>query len=222
MEEPKPYPPLPKSPVPEEPAGGEAEYTPKLKIKLRDGKAREIQHMMTTSFWSADGKLISAEEFLHNLFGTLPDFFRDEDELRAIWSNPITRKTLLANLADAGYGKDELNVLQRLVQAENSDLFDVLEYISFARKPISRADRVASAESNIFARLSPPQKEFLDFVLDKYIECGVDELDQEKLPSLLALKYHSLNDAKDQLGEVAAIRATFIDFQKYLYQQQVA
>ncbi|HLL96841.1 MAG TPA: type I restriction-modification enzyme R subunit C-terminal domain-containing protein [Spirosoma sp.] len=91
--------------------------------------------MMATSFWSADGRIISAEEFLHNLYGTLPDFFNNEDELRTIWSNPVTRKTLLEKLADAGFGQDELGVLQRLVQAENSDLFDVLEYISFAHQP---------------------------------------------------------------------------------------
>ncbi|QMW01035.1 EcoAI/FtnUII family type I restriction enzme subunit R [Spirosoma foliorum] len=220
--EPKPYPIPPPSGGPKDPPGGGDDYKPKLKIKLRDGKEREIQHMMSTSFWSADGRIISAQEFLEALYGTLPDFFTDEEELRSIWSNPMTRKTLLANLAEAGYGKDELIALQRLIQAENSDLFDVLEYISFARKPISRADRVAEAESTIFALLTPQQKEFLEFVLDKYVESGVDELDQEKLPSLLELKYHSLNDAAERLGSVAAIRSTFIDFQKHLYEQKAA
>jgi type I restriction enzyme R subunit len=44
----------------------------KVKIKLRDGKEREIQHMIATSFWSAEGRPISAEEFLQNMFGKLP------------------------------------------------------------------------------------------------------------------------------------------------------
>ena len=221
--DPKPYPNLPPS-TPDgtaEPPGGDA-YKPKLKIKLRDGKEREIGHMMATSFWSTDGRVISAEEFLEALYGTLPDFFKDEAELRTIWSNPLTRKTLLDKLAEAGYGKDELGALQRLIQAENSDLFDVLEYISFARKPISRADRVAEAEPKIFALLSAQHREFLEFVLDKYIESGVGELDQSKLPGLLELKYKSVHDAADRLGGVASIRATFIDFQQYLYQYQVA
>jgi type I restriction enzyme R subunit len=94
----------------------------KLKIKLSDGKEREIQHMIQTSFWSADGKPISAEEFLHNLFGKLPEFFKDEDELRKIWSNPITRKVLLDKLAEAGYGMNELKTLQQLIDAENSEV----------------------------------------------------------------------------------------------------
>ena len=101
----------------------------KVKVKLKDGKEREIQHMITTSFWSADGKPISAEEFLNNLFGTLPSFFKSEEELRTIWSNPLTRKTLLEKLDEAGYGKEELSILQQLVNAEKSDLYDVLEYV---------------------------------------------------------------------------------------------
>ncbi len=191
----------------------------KIKIKLRDGKEREIQHMISTSFWSADGKPISAEEFLQGMFGTLPEFFKSEDELRRIWSNPNTRKTLLEKLADAGYGLDELATLQKMINAEKSDLFDVLEYISFAMKPITREMRVAQAQSKIFNGLDNKQKEFLEFVLSKYIETGVEELDQEKLPDLLTLKYQAISDAEEILGGVENIRSTFIDFQKYLYEK---
>jgi type I restriction enzyme R subunit len=194
----------------------------KTKIKLRDGKEREIQAMIQTSFWSADGRPISVEEFLHNLYGTLPDFFKSEEELRELWSNPMTRKTLLERLEDAGYGKEVLTTLQKLIDAEKSDLFDVLEYISFALKPITREQRVANAQHKMFALLNDKQKAFLEFVLSKYIETGVEELDAEKLPMLLELKYHSISDAVETLGDVKSIRSTFIDFQKYLYQQRVA
>jgi len=178
--------------------------------------------MIATSFWSNDGKPISAEEFLKGMFGTLPDFFKTEDELRKIWSNPITRKTLIEKLFDAGYGKAELANLKKLINAENSDLFDVLEYISFAIKPISRELRVAQAQAKIFRGLDNKQKEFLEFVLSKYIETGVGELDQEKLPDLLTLKYQALMDAEEILGGVENIRNIFIEFQKYLYEKAVA
>jgi type I restriction enzyme R subunit len=194
----------------------------KVKIRLRDGKEREIQHMIATSFWSNDGKPISAEEFLKGLFGTLPEFFKSEDELRKIWSNPITRKTLIEKLFDAGYGRAELANLKKLINAENSDLFDVLEYISFAIKPITREMRVAQAQAKIFRELDNKQKEFLEFVLIKYIETGVGELDQEKLPDLLTLKYQALMDAEEILGGVENIRNIFIGFQKYLYEKAVA
>lgn len=189
----------------------------KIKIKLRDGKEREIQHMISTSFWSADGKPISVEEFMQNLFGTLPEFFKSEDELRKIWSNPNTRKALLEKLDEAGYGKDELESLQKLVNAENSDLFDVLAYISFAIEPISRSKRVDEAKQSILGKLDDNQKEFIQFVLSKYIDKGVEELDEWKLPVLLNLKYNAIDDAEKTLGGVEKIRSTFFDFQKYLY-----
>lgn len=200
-----------------QPGSENVEKKKRLKVKLRDGKEREIQHMISTSFWSADGKPISVEEFIQNLFGTLPTFFKNEDELRKIWSNPITRKVLLDQLANAGYGQNELSILQKMVNAENSDLFDVLEYIAFSIKPITREARVAKSQENIFSRLDKKQKEFLDFVLFKYIQTGVEELSEDKLPTLLELKYHTLSEATEFLGGVDKIRSTFIDFQKHLY-----
>ncbi|KAB8030716.1 EcoAI/FtnUII family type I restriction enzme subunit R [Fluviispira multicolorata] len=203
-------------------ANDDQQQNKRIKIKLRDGKEREIQHMISTSFWSPDGKPISSEEFLQNLYGTLPDFFKNEEELKKIWSNPMTRKTFLEQLSEAGYGKEELSSLQKLVNAEKSDLFDVLEFVSFAMPPITRQERVARAQSNIFAYLDTKQKEFLEFVLFKYIETGVEELDEEKLSSLVVLKYGAFEDAKKELGDVQNIRSIFIDFQKHLYQQSYA
>lgn len=195
----------------------------KVKVKLHEGKEWEIKHMISTSFWSANGTPISAEEFLQNLFGSLPDFFKSEEELRTIWSNPLTRRTLLLKLEEAGYGKEELQTLQRLIDAEKSDLFDVLEYVFNSDiKPMTREARVAAARATIFALLNDKQKEFIEFVLSKYIETGVEELDQDKLPILLTNKYQSLEEAKDELGEVANISSLFIEFQKYLYQEGVA
>ena len=110
--------------------------------------------------------------------------------------------------------------MQKLINAEKSDIFDVLEYVAFAVKPITRETRVAEAQSNIFALLNNKQKEFLEFVLSKYIETGVEELDEEKLPDLLTLKYHAIKDASEILGSVENIRTTFFDFQKYLYERK--
>jgi len=195
----------------------------KVKVKLKDGKDREIQHMISTSFWSMDGKPISAEEFLNNLFGELPNFFKNEEELRMLWSNPMTRRTLLEKLDEAGFGKEELSTLQKLINAEKSDLFDVLEYVfNSDNTPMTREARVASAQATIFALLNNKQKEFIEFVLSKYIETGVEELDQEKLPILLTNKYQSLEDAKAVLGDVGNISSLFIEFQKHLYQNVVA
>jgi type I restriction enzyme R subunit len=195
-----------------------------IKIKLRNGKLFELKHFVTTSFLNADGTPVSAEEFLQNIYGELPRFFKDEEELRKIWSNPQTRKVFLGRLKEAGYPREILLELQRLVDMEKSDLYDVLEYIyrNFDYNAPTRETRVKIAKATIFALLNDKQKEFITFVLSKYIETGVDELDQEKLPILLTNKYQSLEDAKEILGDVANIRRLFIEFQQHLYKQKTA
>jgi len=192
----------------------------KLKIKLRDGKEREIQHMISTSFWSADGNPISINEFMDNMFGAMPEFFKSEDELIKIWSNPKTRKAFLEKISELGYNKNDLETLQKMIDAENSDLFDVLNYVSFLKNPISRKDRVSRAKDRIFNGLNEKQKEFLDFVLSKYEEDGIGELDEDSLPILLNLKYHSPADAINNLGGVESIRTVFFSFQENLYAKE--
>lgn len=190
-----------------------------VKIKLKDGKEREIKHISSTSYWGPDGKPITAEQFLTNLFGVLPDFFTSEKELREIWSMPASRKKLLERLAGSGFGKEEFKIIQNLIDAEKSDLFDILGFIAYASRPITREQRVEDARAKIFLGLDEKKKEFIAFVLDKYIETGVEELDQEKLPVLLKLKYNELADAMNILGPVEGIKNTFINFQQHLYKE---
>ncbi len=204
--------------------GGDEEPTvKKIKIKLSDGKAREIQSMRSTMFY-VDGKPISAEEFLQRLFNTLklPEFFGTEDTLRKLWANPITRSELLKKLEQQGCGKSDLLKLQEMIDADNCDLFDVLEYISYARKPITRAERVANAQSNIYTFLDEKQRDFIGFILRNYVQDGVDELDIEKLSATLTSKYGSVYEGQKQLGEVEDIKRIFVDFQQHLYNFKIA
>ncbi|MBI2441867.1 MAG: DEAD/DEAH box helicase family protein [Lentisphaerae bacterium] len=195
----------------------------KAKVKLADGKERNIQHMMATTFWHTDGTPMSAQQFMEMLFGKLPEFFKDEAELRALWSAPDTRKKLLQGLADKGFGGDQLAEMQKIIEAEKSDLFDVLAHVAYALPPVTREVRAANAKVFINTRFSAKQLVFLDFVLSHYVAVGVEELDQEKLTPLLRLKYHnSIADAVADLGRPEDIGTLFAGFQKYLYQQTVA
>lgn len=219
-----PYPqPIPRHP-PEVREPDPAEPPPrKVKIKLADGKARHIQHMMATSFWHPDGTPMSAAQFMEALFGKLPEFFNDEDELRALWSSPDTRRKLLDGLTEKGFGHDQLAEMQRIIDAENSDLFDVLAHVAYALEPLTREERAARAASLIGTHFDDRQRTFLEFVLSHYVSIGVEELDQAKLTPLLKLKYHdSIADAVADLGKPEDIGRVFAGFQKYLYQTDTA
>jgi len=193
--------------------------TKRAKIKLADGKERNIQHMMSTTFWHADGRPVSAQQFMEMLFGKLPEFFKNEDELRELWSAPDTRRKLLDGLAEKGFGHDQLREMQAIINAEKSDLFDVLAYVAYALSPITREERASKARADISAHFNGKERAFLDFVLSHYVTIGVEELDQEKLTPLLRLKYHdSISDAIADLGgDPQKVAQSFVRFQQYLY-----
>ncbi len=192
----------------------------KIKIKLSDGKMRQIKHISSVMYWSPEGKPITAREFVERMFDDLPKFFKDEDELRHIWQNPDTREKLLQELSEAGYDHDKLISMQRLIEAENSDIYDVLAYIAYNAAVLTRIERAEHAKPNINQLFQDDkQREFIDFILSKYIADGVEELSPKKMRTLLELKYHTVSDAAVLFGSTAKIRDTFVNFQKYLYQQ---
>ena len=198
--------------------GEDTPTKPKLRIKLSDGKVRELQSMTSTYFY-VDGKPISAEEFLKRLFDTLklPKLLESEEKLRTLWANPMTRKELLKKLENSGCHKDDLEKLQELINAKDSDLFDVLEYIAYAKAPVTRAARVETNKDNIYSFLNEKQRDFVGFVIKNYLKEGVDELDISILSKILENKYGSIHMAQSELGSVEDIQKTFIDFQVALY-----
>src|SRR5438128_215928 len=172
---------------------------------------------------ASDGTPMSAQRFMELLFGKLPEFFKDEAELRAIWSVPDTRKKLLQGFAEKGFGGEQLAEMQKIIDAEKSDLFDVLAHVAYALPPLTREDRAARAKVDISANFNRKQEAFLGFVLLHYISVGVEELDQDKLTPLLRLKYHdSIADVVADLGRPDDIGRVFAGFQKYLYQPEAA
>ena len=191
----------------------------KAKVKLADGKERNIQHLMVSSYWHPDGTPITAHQFLELLFGKIPEFFKNEAELRKLWSVPETRAKLLQGLAEKGFGLEQLIEIQKIIDAEKSDLFDVLAYVAYAVAPITRKDRANHAQIYINTKFPAKQQAFLNFVLSHYVTEGVHELDSEKLAPLLSLKYQgSISDAVADLGKPEEIGKTFSGFQKYLYE----
>ena len=138
--------PLAGPPVPLGPGPEPEPRRQKIKVKLADGKARTIQHMMVTSFWHSDGTPMSAQQFMEMLFGKLPDFFKDETELRTLWSAPDTRAKLLQGLAEKGFGREQMAEMQKLIDAEKSDLFDVLAHVAYALPPLTREERATKAK----------------------------------------------------------------------------
>ena len=187
-------------------------------VKLSANRQLEIDFIQEDLFYSPSGTPINSSQYVKSLFDDIPQFFENEEDLRNIWINPDTRKKLLDRLDETGHTSENLRKLEDVIRSPNTDIYDILSYIKFDKKPVTRLDR-SKFVSRYLETIGNQQRIFVEFVLDQYINLGVSELGTDKLSSLIEIKYGAITDAKKILGDVSSIKSLFIDFQKYLYPQ---
>ena len=187
-------------------------------VRLADGKVRRIKIIATTTYWGPDGKPMSATEFLERLFGDLSGIVTDEDQLRSTWSDPDTRERFMEKLDEAGYDRDRLDDIRRLVDAPKSDLFDVLAYVLFTKPPRTRSDRADGVRSSSFADAETDEmRELLKGILNAYETAGEEELSSSSLGQFLRTRYGSVSEGKAALGDLQEVKRAFTDLQSVIY-----
>lgn len=186
-------------------------------VKLADGKERRIQFVAATTYWSPEGRPITAQQFLERLFGDLSGLVGSEQELRDIWMRPDARQHFLTVLQEKGYDAGKLDEMARLIDAPDSDIFDVLAYVRFTLEPKTRRARVEAVTGGDLSGYEIQMREFLAAVLAAYERDGIEELALDKMGSFLQVKYGSMADAKRKLGDVRSIRDAFIGVQRALF-----
>ncbi len=191
-------------------------------ITLGGGRTVTIIGKSTTFYDPKLGKTIGADEFIQRLVGKLPGFFKSEEELRQIWSDPMTRKKLLQRLAEEGYDRKALEGIQKLLNAEDKDIFDILQYIAYNTNMKSRVERANECMEYVADSYNARQASFIEFILEQYKKNGVNELNDERVGKLITLRYGSPRDAQKVLGEMKQIRTIFCNFQHYLYQDRAS
>jgi type I restriction enzyme R subunit len=188
----------------------------KTVVRFPDGKDREIRYTVDTKFYM-DGKPVGPEEFLKRMFGELPDIFSSEEDLRRQWADPRTREALLMSLADRGFEEDKLQSLKELIDARDSDIYDVLRYIAYAKETITRQERAGIVREYYLEQLDDNEKDFVRFILDVYEKEGEGELSMGKLNALVRLKYRTAHDAVERLGRPEEIVEDYLELQQELY-----
>nr|WP_321484293.1 DEAD/DEAH box helicase family protein [uncultured Cohaesibacter sp.] len=206
---------------PGEPGDGGEDDAPrdKVVVKLSDGSLRRIKYIASTTYWSPEGKPISAADFLERLFGDLKGIVADEDQLRAIWSDPDNRERFLDQLSDRGYDRDRLDDIRKLVDSPESDLFDVLSYVLFTSVPKTRHERSENVRNHGLNETEEETKALLLAILAAYEELGERELATKKLGTFLTARYGSVSEGKAMLGSLDAIKHSFLSMQSFLYSE---
>jgi len=201
----------------------EVEDNPKIVIKLSEQKMLELEHTTQSFFYSKKNNLISAEEFIQELFDTcqLPDVIGDENKLKELWITSESRNLLLEKLKEFGFELGAIEEIGRLINSNDADVYDILEFIAFnstnLSRPISKKERVEKTSSKLLEDLNEDQSAFIKFLIERYLDEGVESINENNLSTLLQLKYESITKAEEILGEIRSIKNLFLNFQNNLY-----
>ena len=205
---------------PSNPPNPNAKKKEKVIVKLAHGRKVEIIDI-DTRYVGSDGTPLNAEEFLKQLVGSLPSLYKDVEQLRRIWKNPSERALLFTELENAGFGANNLKDLKSMINAEDSDIFDVLAYLSFNTPMKTRKERVSRVNGNeqVFAVYSDFKAiDFLKFVLLRYEVDGVEELGEDKIGDLIKLsELGSIQDAKNVFGGLPQLKQAYYQLQENIY-----
>jgi type I restriction enzyme R subunit len=188
----------------------------KTVVRLSDGKTRSIQHSVDTQFYF-NGRPVNPAEFVEIVYGELPTFFSSEEDLRRQWQDPAARELLLDGLAQKGFDEEKLNALKSIVDSQNSDLFDVLRYIAYAKETQSRAQRADYVRQHYMPNLPSKAQPLVDFILNTYEDIGENELTMPNLKRLLELQYKTMEEAVTRLGSPETIVEKYKAIQKSIY-----
>ena len=170
-----------------------------IDIKLSNGRRLSLETTWEQKIFFGD-EFVNLDEYVKKLFGRIPEFFSDADDLREKWSNPETREKLLQTLDEAGFAEEKLLLLKNMLKMQKCDLLDVLEYIAYNSTPIERAKRVELVKKQYVDALNKEQREFDDLILEYYASNGFRELGSDKLKTFINIKFNSMRDAKEKLN----------------------
>jgi type I restriction enzyme R subunit len=186
----------------------------KIRIQLAPHRTIFMDDMVETLYFDANGKPVTPEQFLKDLFSKLPEFFINEQELREMWSNEKTRDGLIDELAHRGFDLEKLLMLRDSFNAQDSDVYDVLRFIAFDKEIISRKKRIEDADLDFINALPEKNREFVQFVLKQYEKNGFEDLND--LTNLLNLKFGNTSIV-DEMGGVEEVRSNFDSLQEAIY-----
>ena len=139
---------------------------------------------------------------------------KDEEALREIWSNPITREHFMERVKDTGLTIEQISDIHEIIDAPKSDLFDALAFVAFNLKPKTREQRASSVD--VSAQHAEMQ-DFLQGILDAYTASGEKELTMDSLPRYIKVRYGATSTARKKLGEMKVINRAYLKMQQDLY-----
>lgn len=198
------------------------EKNEKIFVKLGDNREIKIINIETRYLDPTTGKHLSSEDFIKKILGELPKFYQNEHDLRLAWANPETREKFLKNLEYIWLDAEQIENLKKIFEAEKSDIFDILAYISYGNEMKNRDERSKIAKSILEKYKNPKAKDFLQFLLELYEREWIMNFKKDGLSSKIELFNRWLaREIAAEFGWVQELKQAYYDLQKRIYEVDV-
>lgn len=198
------------------------EKNEKIFVKLAYNREIKIINIETRYLDPTTGKHLSSEDFIKKILGELPKFYQNEHDLRLAWANPETREKFLKNLEYIWLDAEQIENLKKIFEAEKSDIFDILAYISYGNEMKNRDERSKIAKSILEKYENPKAKDFLQFLLGLYEREWIMSFKKDGLSSKIELFNRWLaREIAAEFGWVQELKQAYYDLQKGIYEVEV-
>jgi type I restriction enzyme R subunit len=142
--------------------------------------------------------------------------FPSANELQAKWANRIGRREVVDALAAHGIDAGELAERTGLVDADPIDVLVHLAWNQPLATRVERARRVRKEHAVFFEAFQPAAREVLEFLLDKYAQHGISELEDPAVlqvqpfsslgtPVEIARRFGSVDGLRDAQAKLAEL-----------------
>ncbi len=194
------------------------EKAEKLRVRLADNRELKVIDIETRYLDPITWKHLNSEDFLKKIVWELPAFYKDENQLRELWSKPETRDELLQKLSKIWLDREQLEDLKNMFEAEWSDIFDILAHLSFDSDIKYRSERSIYAEDVVWKYSSLKAKEFLEFLLDLYVKNWILDFRRDGLSSKISLfnKWQA-REIVEEFWWVNELKNAYYELQESLY-----
>jgi type I restriction enzyme R subunit len=166
----------------------------------------------------ADGRRLQAKKFTEYTAESVRSMYPSAAELRAKWSAPDERATIITALEDRGISFEEL---AEAAKQPDADPFDLLCHVAYSAPIRSRRERAEAARNDgqaFFSRFTNGAREVLNELLDKYVEFGTAQFQIPDILKVPPLTQHgNVIEIAELFGGPERLRAAVGELQQLLY-----
>ena len=147
----------------------------------------------------------------------ITNLYPSANDFKKAWLDLNIRKNIISQLEEQGILIEDLKKITKLVDV---DAFDLLRYVAFDLKPLTRKQRanlLLKNKADLFSEYSEGAREIIEIIISKYVDFGLDQLKPEIIQVEPISSKGNILEIADRFGGIDKFKILINELQKQLY-----